>query len=316
MTVLSPSLPHAAGIDAALVENPWLGLRRSGRYFQNAETEAVFARALGYARAGVCVHLAGPAGLGKTTLALRIAQALGRPVAFMTGNEWLGSRDFIGGEIGQTVTSVVDRYIQSVRRTEQSARIDWKESILGQAMRCGHTFLYDEFTRASPEANAALLSVLEEGVLVSTDGASRQHYIEAHPDFRVLLTSNPHDYRGVKAAPDALIDRMVTLRLEEPSAPTLAGIVALRSGLDPATARRIVELVLSVQRTEETQAPPSMRTAILMARLAAPLRLAGRLSDAALAEIAADVLRGRGLEADAVSLEAKLATPMPGELAR
>lgn len=306
MTVLNPHMPHAVGIDPALVENPWLGLRRQGRFFHNDEIDSLLHRALGYARAGVCVHLAGMAGLGKTTLALRIAEALGRPIAFMTGNEWLTSKDFIGGEIGQTVTSVVDRYIQSVRRTESTSRVDWKDSILAQSMLRGHTFIYDEFTRASPEANAALLSVLEEGVLVSTDHASHQTCIEAHPDFRIILTSNPHDYRGVKAAPDALVDRMVTLRLKEPSAQTLAGIVSVRSGLDPGNARRIVDLVGAARDACPVQALSSMRTSILIARIAAPLRLAGRLTDGALAQIAADVLEGRGVDLPAAVIERML----------
>jgi len=77
----------------------------------------------------------------------------------MTGNAWLSSGDFIGGAVGTTASIVVDTYIQSVKRTEKQTRTDWADSILARAMEQGHTLIYDEFTRASPEANTALLSV-------------------------------------------------------------------------------------------------------------------------------------------------------------
>lgn len=306
MTVPKPEAAQAAGTPADGVENPWLGLQSRHRFFQNAEINEVMARALAYARAGVCVHFSGMAGLGKTTMALRVAEALGRPVSFMTGNEWLTSKDFLGGQIGETTSTVVDKYVQSVRRSESTTRADWKDSILAVSMQRGYTLVYDEFTRASPAANAALLSVLEEGVLVSTDHTSRRTYIEAHPDFRVILTSNPHDYQGVNMAPDALVDRMVTLRLKEPSPETLAGIVSVRSGLDVVTCRRIVNLVLRTREGFDVHGLSSMRTSILIARLAAPLGLDGTLNDAALARIAADVLTGRGAEITPQDIESAL----------
>lgn len=341
MTLMSPEMPRAAGPDSGHPNSgppnsgppnsgppdsgpsnsgppdsghpgtgsPWPGLARQGRFFRNAEIDAILHRGLAYVQAGVCLHLSGHAGFGKTTLALRIAELRGRPVSFMTGNEWLTSRDFIGGEIGQTVSSVVDRYIQSVRRSETTARTDWKDSILATAMQRGHTLVYDEFTRAPPKANAVLLSVLEEGVLVATDHAARRACVEAHPEFRILLTSNPHDYQGVSQAPDALIDRMVTLTLAEPSAETLAGIVAARSGLAPGVAWRVVDLVARARNGSPAPALCSMRASILICRIAAFLHPEGRVPDTALAQIAADVLAGRGLPVAPPLLEEMLARP-------
>ena len=40
-------------------------------------------RALDYVRAGFPVHFSGPAGIGKTTLALHIADRMGRPALLM-----------------------------------------------------------------------------------------------------------------------------------------------------------------------------------------------------------------------------------------
>ncbi len=276
-------------------ENPWIGLERKNSFFENDEIRSLLERALFYARAGISVHFSGMAGLGKTSMALRLAGALGRPVSFMAGNDWLTSQDFIGREVGQTTSNVVDKYVQSVRRSESQTRADWRDSVLVTSMEKGFTLVYDEFTRASPKANSTLLSVLEEGVLVSTDQANPRTYTRAHPDFRIILTSNPHDYAGVNGAPDAMMDRVVTLSLNEPSLETLTGVVAMRSGLDAASSRRIVMLVNRMRMVADNEHLSSMRTSIIIARIAALKVREGQMNDEALAQIATDVLVGRGI---------------------
>ncbi|MEM9342710.1 MAG: AAA family ATPase [Pseudomonadota bacterium] len=274
---------------------PWAGLDRRANFFEDDAIRDLVARAVDYATAGVCLHLSGTAGLGKTTLALRIAQEMGRPVAFMAGNEWLTSRDFVGSEVGSTATTVVDKYVQSVHRTERQTRADWRFSMLAHAMEQGNTLVYDEFTRATPEANATLLSVLEEGVLISTDPASPQDTILAHPEFRIILTSNPHDYVGVNSAPDAFLDRVLTLRMEEPGIDTISGIIALRTGLPTAESQRIARVVSAVRTSAPNAQFSTLRSALLSARIAAPRCASGALPDTDLAQILTDVLTGRGV---------------------
>ncbi|MEO0655309.1 MAG: AAA family ATPase, partial [Pseudomonadota bacterium] len=267
---------------------------RAGRPFcETDEIRDLVARGTDYLAAGVTVHFSGPAGIGKTALALRIAGAAGRPVSLMTGHEALSLEDFVGRQVGHSESVVVDTYIQSVRRKETQSRIDWRDSALADAMERGHTLIYDEFTRASPEANVALLSVLEEGILVCSDGTSGRSYIRAHPEFRVILTSNPADYVAVNAAPDALLDRLVTFNLCGYSAATEAEIVAMSSGLDRATAARIVGIVRALRDTVSANLLPSMRTSLIIARIASHLSGTGALPVPALSRIVTDVARGR-----------------------
>lgn len=279
---------------ASLTE-PWIGRSDGRRFFENDEISALLQRGVFYARAGVPIHFQGAAGRGKTAIAMEIAKRLGRPVSVMTGNEWLDAEDLIGKEVGQSTRSVVDKYVQRVRRSEATVRYDWADSILAEAMARGHTLVYDEFTRSSAKANGMLLSVLEEGVLISTDRLSDRSEIRAHPEFRIILTSNPRDYAGVNAAPDALLDRMITFPLVSYSAQTEAGIVAARTGIAAPLAARIVRLVRTLHQLSEAPSACSMRAAIMIAQIAALRLRAARLSDALLAQIAADVLGGRGI---------------------
>ena len=269
-------------------------MNRPGGYFETDEIASLVKRGLFYARAGVPVNFQGAAGIGKTAIALEIARRLGRKVSVMTGNDWLGSDDLIGKEVGQSTHSVVDKYVQRVRRSEASLRYDWEASLLAEAMREGHTLVYDEFTRSSAKANGILLSVLEEGVLITTDRLAGTPNIEAHPDFRIILTSNPHDYAGVNSAPDALLDRMLTFRLRRFTTATEAGIVACRTGLDPDMSRRIVTLVGALQAQIWPDTECSMRAGLMVAQIVSVRQRTASLSDALLAQIVADVLNGRG----------------------
>lgn len=287
--------PAIAVDQTASSPNPWKGLRRTGRFFENEEIAALVQRGLFYVRAGVPIHFQGTAGRGKTAIAMEIARRLGRPVSVMTGNDWLDAEDLIGKEVGQSTRSVVDKYVQRVRRSEATVRYDWEKSILAEAMAQGHTLVYDEFTRSSAKANGILLSVLSEGVLISTDPLSERGEIEAHPDFRIILTSNPGDYAGVNAAPDALLDRMITFPLKSYSELTEAGIVAARTGVDGNLARRIVHLVRSLHEKAKISSGCSMRASIMIAQIAALRLRSAQLSDALMAQIASDVLTGRGL---------------------
>lgn len=281
---------HALDSDLP-AHNPWLGLRQKKHFFENEEIAALVQRGLFYARAGVPIHFQGTAGRGKTAVALEIGKRLGRPVSVMTGNDWLDIEDMVGKQVGQSSHSVVDRYVQSVRRSETSTRYVWENAILADAMLQGHTLIYDEFTRSNAKANGILLSVLEEGVLVAADPLADGDHIQAHPDFRIILTSNPHDYAGVNTSPDALLDRMVTFKMARYSRETESGIVAVRTGVPPPLAARIVHLVNDHTVDDKSC---SMRAAILIAQIAAMRLRSAALSDALLAQIAADVLSGRG----------------------
>jgi len=176
--------------------------------------QSIVERALTYIAAGFPIHFRGASGTGKTTLALHVASKLGHPVVMIHGDEEFSTSDLVGGEYGYRLRKVIDNFIHSVLKTEEDMSRRWVDNRLTVACKYGFTLIYDEFTRSRPEANNALLSVLQEKMLDMPAAREGEGYLRVHPDFTAIFTSNPEEYAGVYRSQDALRDRMVTLDLE------------------------------------------------------------------------------------------------------
>ena len=262
-------------------------------FYENSTLKSLQMRALAYLRAGIPVHLRGPAGVGKTTLAIQIAALLGRQTVVVTGDAMLNSADLIGEDTGTRTKHVVDRYVQSVKRVETETETVWTDNILTQAVLSGHTLVYDEFTRSPPSANNPLLSAFEERLLVVGTGARTERYVEAHPEFRAILTSNPQDYAGVNAPQDALIDRMVTFDLKHHSRETEIGIVTNAAKCADQTAARVVDLVQAMRLSPNVEQPITMRAAIMIARVSEAEGFEPVHSDPCFVQLCFDVLQSK-----------------------
>lgn len=127
--------------------------------------EELTERASAYLQAGYPVHLAGPAGTGKTTLAFHAAAKRGRPVKLIHGNDEFGVSDLVGQDNGYRRNTVVDNFIHSVVKTQEEVRTFWIDNRVTTACLNGETLIYDEFNRSRPEVNNLFLSILGEGIL-------------------------------------------------------------------------------------------------------------------------------------------------------
>lgn len=270
-----------------------LQLRARANFVRVGMLDHLAERAELYLRSGVPVHLRGPAGSGKTTLALHLAEALGRPVLLLVGDDSFDTSRLVGEESGVRTRRVVDRYIHSVTKVESETAPVWLDRALTVACTEGCTLVYDEFNRAPPAANNVLLSVLEERLLVLAKTGRGESYLRVHPEFRAIFTSNPSDHVGIHQAQDALLDRMITLDVDCFDHETEIAIVTARSGMPHEEVVRIVDLVRDFRASGEYAQRPSLRASVLIARLVAAQGVAVGADDPGFVQIVLDVLGSR-----------------------
>lgn len=260
-------------------------------FVSTAYVEELTQRALSYLEVGYPLHFAGPAGTGKTTLAFHVAAHLGRPVILMHGDDEFGSSDLIGRDIGYRKSKLIDNFIHSVLKSEENLSTVWMDNKLTTACRYGYTLIYDEFNRSRPEANNVLLSVLEERVLpVSGRGHTESGYLEVHPNFRAIFTSNPEEYSGVHKTQDALMDRLITIALGHYDRESEVRITATRSGISTQDAETVVDIVREVRGLGVNNHRPTIRACIAIAAIMAHRGVSVSADDALLMQVCQDVL--------------------------
>ena len=263
------------------------------RFVSTPGVERVTQRASRYLESGYSVHLRGPAGVGKTTLALHLAHLRQQPIFLMIGDDEFKTSDLIGNKSGYTRKKLVDNYIHTVLKVEDELKHNWIDSRLTLACKEGFTLIYDEFNRSRPEVNNVLLSVLEEKMLVLPPSQNQSEYIQVHPQFRVILTSNSEEWTGVHATQDALLDRVVTIGMEQPDISTEQNIVIQKTGINPLKAEVIIKLVRSVRERLETEDLGSLRSALMISKVCHDHDIPLDGKDSSFSDLCADILISR-----------------------
>ena len=258
--------------------------------------EALCQRAIAYLDAGYPIHLAGPAGTGKTTLAMHIAALRAKPAMLIYGDEEFGTSDLVGGEKGVVSKKLIDNFIHSVLKTEESVRTQWVDNRVTTACKNGYTLVYDEFSRSRPEANNVLLAILEEGVVALPESRYGETYMRVHPDFRAIFTSNPEEYAGVHKTQDALLDRMITIELRHYDRETEIAITAAKAGLPESEAEKIVAIVDDFRQLGVNNSRPTVRACIMIAKVIAGQGRTVSADDAIFLATCMDVLGGDSLK--------------------
>lgn len=247
-------------------------LETSGEFVVTQQLEKLVQRSLSYLKAGFPIHFQGPSGTGKTALAIHLARCLNRPTMMIHGDADLTSSDIVGGLYGYKHSLYYDNFVHSVLKQREDWERQWIMGRLTEACKNGMTLIYDEFTRSHPETNNALLSVLEEGVLQLTGIREGDKYIRVHPEFRAIFTSNPEEYAGVYKSQDALRDRLITIELGQMDLKTEVRIACVKSGLDEATALKLVSIVRLFANSYPAL-KATLRRSIMLAKLVKNLQV-------------------------------------------
>ncbi|HEY9660084.1 MAG TPA: gas vesicle protein GvpN [Allocoleopsis sp.] len=263
------------------------------RFVSTPSVERVATRALRYLQSGFSVHLRGPAGTGKTTMALHLADLLSRPIMLLFGDDEFKTSDLIGNQSGYTRKKVVDNFIHSVVKVEDELRQNWVDSRLTLACREGFTLIYDEFNRSRPEVNNVLLSALEEKLLVLPPSNNRSEYIRVNSNFRAIFTSNPEEYCGVHSTQDALLDRLITINMPEPDELTQQEIAVQKTGIDRDSALLIVQLVRAFRVRTGSEKTSGLRSCLMLAKICYEHEILAMPENPEFRDVCQDVLLSR-----------------------
>lgn len=140
---------------------------------------------------GMPVRLTSEAGVGKTTMSRQIAEELSLPFYTISCTKQMSVNALIG------FISINGTYIPTQFR---------------KAFESGGVFLLDELDAGDPNV-LLVLNTIENGYMAFPDGV-----VEAHPDFRLVATTNPDDghsiYTGRSKLDFATRDRYHTIHLE------------------------------------------------------------------------------------------------------
>jgi nitric oxide reductase NorQ protein len=152
--------------------------------------------------------------------------------------------------------------------------------------------------------------VLEERVL-NLPGLRRSGagYLEVHPEFRAIFTSNPEEYAGVHKTQDALVDRMITVRTSGLDRETEIQVTMARSGIQREEAEIVVDIVRELRDVRVGAHRPTIRASIAIARILAHRQARARLEDPVFQWVCRDVLY-----ADTARVTRDGLAPMPAEV--
>jgi gas vesicle protein GvpN len=256
-------------------------------YIETEEVKKIKEKVKLWLNVGYPVHIIGPTGCGKSTLALRVAEELGRPIVWVNGDETMTTADLVGGYSEIEAESLRDRFIHTVLKTRDVMRAGWVDNPLTVACKYGYTFIYNDFSRARPEANNILLSVFQEGILELPKRFGQERYIKVDPNFRAILTSNSVDYVGVFRPQNALLDRMVGIYMDFYDFYTEVEIVKAHSGISQDEAEVIVDTIRGLREKLPDAEKPGTRACIMIAKR---LAVSGRRLEELLEELCLDIL--------------------------
>ncbi len=239
---------------------------RAENFVETPEVETLMKTVELWTEAGYPVHIIGPTGCGKTTLALAVAARFDQPAVWLNGDAQMTTSDLVGNYTQYFEEQYYDNFVHNVLKSRKVVQPGWVDNSLTLACKYGYTFIYNEFSRTRAETNNVLLSVLEEGVLEIPTKSGEERYVEVHPDFKAILTSNSIEYAGVFQPQDALLDRMGAIHVGFYNFDTEVEIVKAHTGISTDGAKKIVRVVRGVRDRLSEEQHPGTRAAIMIAR--------------------------------------------------
>ena len=215
--------------------------------------EAELALALAILGAGRHLLLEGPAGVGKTTLALAVCAHLGRATVRVDGDDRYSEARLAGWFDPPLVLA------------SGYGEASFTPGPLAAAMRSGSVLFVNELNRMPETVQNVLLPALDEGRI----GVPHLGEVRAAPGFQVVATQNPVEYVATGHLSEALRDRFEHLALAFQPEPAERAITTAVTGCDdPALVAAAVRLVRATRDHPRLRKGASVRAAIAIVEVA------------------------------------------------
>ncbi len=168
------------------------------------------------------VMLKGPTGCGKSRFVEYMAWKLGRPLITVACNEDMTASDLVG------------RYLLDASGTR------WQDGPLTLAARIGAVCYLDEVVEARQDTTVVIHPLTDHRRTLPLD--KKGELVHAHPDFQLVISYNPGYQNLMKDLKPSTKQRFGALDFSYPDAEVEADIVAHETGIDQATASKLVQV--------------------------------------------------------------------------
>jgi nitric oxide reductase NorQ protein len=168
------------------------------------------------------VMVKGPTGCGKSRFVEYMAWKLGKPLVSVACNEDMTASDLVG------------RYLLDAGGTR------WLDGPLTTAARIGAICYLDEIVEARQDTTVVIHPLTDHRRTLPLD--KKGEVVAAHPDFQLAISYNPGYQSLMKDLKQSTKQRFTAFDFDYPEAGLEAGIVATETGIDAATAGRLIQV--------------------------------------------------------------------------
>ncbi|HPE59177.1 MAG: CbbQ/NirQ/NorQ/GpvN family protein [Thiothrix sp.] len=168
------------------------------------------------------VMLKGPTGCGKSRFVEYMAWRLGRPLITVACNEDMTASDLVG------------RFLLDREGTR------WQDGPLTVAARIGAICYLDEVVEARQDTTVVIHPLTDHRRQLPLD--KKGEVVNAHPDFQLVISYNPGYQSLMKDLKQSTKQRFAALDFDYPEAAIEADIVAREAGVEPETAKKLVQI--------------------------------------------------------------------------
>jgi nitric oxide reductase NorQ protein len=166
--------------------------------------------------------LKGPTGCGKSRFVEYMAWRLDRPLITVACNEDMTASDLVG------------RFLLDADGTK------WQDGPLTTAARIGAICYLDEVVEARQDTTVVIHPLTDHRRQLPLD--KKGEVVKAHPDFQLVISYNPGYQSLMKDLKQSTKQRFGALDFDYPEASLEATIVARESGVEVATAAKLVQI--------------------------------------------------------------------------